>query len=60
MGDKTLEEIRMNTLKRAERRHIGRKERVYGQDACRASNPDESCRGGKEGTKLIMTGKIET
>ena len=42
---------RLNTLKRAERRQIGRKERGDGQDACRARNPDESWRGEKEGTK---------
>ena len=42
---------RLNTLKRAERRQIGRKERGDGQDASRARNPDESGRGEKEGTK---------
>ena len=39
---------RLNTLKRAERRHIGRKERGDRQDACIARNPDESWKGGKE------------
>ena len=42
---------RLNTQKRAERRQIGRKERGDGQDAGRARKPDESWRGGKEGTK---------
>ena len=51
---------RLNTLKRAERRQIGRKYRGDGQDACRARNPDESWRGEKEGTKLITTGNIGT
>ena len=33
-GDQTLEESRLNTQKRAERGHIGRKERGDGQDVC--------------------------
>ena len=49
---------RLNTQKRAERGHIGRKERGYGQDVTeRARSPDESQRGGKEGTTSSLTGK---
>ena len=48
----------MNTQKRAERGHIGRKERGDGQDVLvRARSPDESWRGEKEGTKSSLTGK---
>ena len=39
---------------------LGRKERGDGQDVCRARNPAESRRGGKEGTKTSPTGNIET
>ena len=42
---------RLNTQKRVERGHIGRKERGYGQDVLvGARSPDEYWRGGKEGT----------
>ena len=51
---------RLNTLKRAERRQIGQKDRGDGQDACRARNPDESWRGGKGRDQTITTGNIET
>ena len=49
---------RLNTQKRAERGHIGRKERGDGQDVLvGARSPDESWRGEKEGTKSSSTGK---
>ena len=49
---------RLNTQKRAERGHIGRKERGDGQDVLvGARSPDESWRGEKEGTKIIIDGK---
>ena len=49
---------RLNTQKRAERGHIGRKERGDGQDVIvRARSPDESWRGEKEGNKSSSTGK---
>ena len=49
---------RLNTQKRAERGNIGRKERGDGQDALvGARSPDESWRGGKEGTISYLTGK---
>ena len=48
----------LNTQKRAERGHIGRKERGDGQDVLvGARSPDESWRGEKEGTKSSLTGK---
>ena len=48
----------MNTQKRAERGHIGRKERGDGQDVIvGARSPDESWRREKEGTKSSLTGK---
>ena len=60
-GDQTLEESRLNTQKRAERGHIGRKERRDGQDVTEgASRPDESRRKKKEGTTSSSTGNIET
>ena len=49
---------RLNTQKRAERGHIGRKERGDGQDVTEgARSPDESRRGGNEGTTSSSTGK---
>ena len=49
---------RINTQKRAERGHIGRKERGDGQYVLLgARGPDESWRGGKEGTISSLTGK---
>ena len=49
---------RLNTQKRAERGHIGRKERGDGQDVTEgARSPDESRRGKKEGTTSSSTGK---
>ena len=49
---------RLNTQKRAERGHIGRKERGDGQDfLVGARRPDEYLRGEKEGTKIIIDGK---
>ena len=49
---------RLNRQKQAERGHIGRKERRDGQDVTvGARRPDESCRGGKEGTKSSLTEK---
>ena len=48
---------RLNTQKQAERGHIGRKERGYGQDVTVGARiPDESWRGKKEGTKSSSTG----
>ena len=48
----------LNTQKRAETGHIGRKERGDGQDVTEgARSPDESWRGGKEGTTSSSTGK---
>ena len=48
---------RLITQKRTERMHVGQQERGYGQDAWRASNPAESWRGGKGGTKTITDEK---
>ena len=49
---------RLNGQKRAERGHIGRKERGDRQDvSVGARIPDESWRGGKEGTKSSLTRK---
>ena len=49
---------RLNTQKSAERGHIGRKERVDGQDVTEgARSPDESWRREKEGKKIIFDGK---
>ena len=49
---------RLNTQKRAERGHIGRKEIGDGQDVIvRARSPDESWRGEREGTTSSSTGK---
>ena len=54
-GDQTLEESRLNTQKRAERGHIGRKERVDRQDVPEgARNPDEYRRE-EEGRDHIIT-----
>ena len=56
-GDQTLEESRQNTQKRAERGHIGRKERGYGQDVPEgARNPDESRREEKGRDHIITEG----
>ena len=61
-GGRTMGETRhwggrRNTQKWAERGHIGRKERGDGQDASIGARiPDESWRGGKEGTKSYLTG----
>ena len=49
---------RQNTQKRAERGHMGRKERGDGQYVTvGARSPDESWRGEKEGTTSSSTGK---
>ena len=49
---------RRNTQKWAERGHMRRKERGDGQDfTVGARSPDESWRGGKEGTTSSSTGK---
>ena len=49
---------RLNTQKRAERGHIGRKERGDGKDVSEgARSPDESQRREKEGTTSSSTGK---
>ena len=56
-GDQTLEESRLNTQKRAERGHIGRKERGDGQDVPEgARNPDESRREEKGRDRIITYG----
>ena len=48
----------LNRQKRAERRQIGKKERGYGKDVTEgARSPDESWRGEKERTKIIIDGK---
>ena len=48
----------MNTQKRAERGHRGIKERGDGKNVLvGARSPDESWRGKKEGTKIIIDGK---
>ena len=47
---------RRNTQKRAERGHMGRKDIEDGQDVTEgARSPDESGRGGKEGTTSSST-----
>ena len=48
----------LNTQKRAERGHMGRKERGYGQDVNEGErSPDEYWRGEKEGTTSSPTGQ---
>ena len=48
----------LNTQKRAERGHLGRKKRRDGQDVTEGARiPDESWRVEKEGTKSSSTGK---
>ena len=48
----------LNTQKREERGHIGRKERGDGQDVTEGTrSPDKSWRGEKEGTTSSSTGK---
>ena len=59
--DRTLEESRLNTQKRAERGHIRRKERGDGQDVCLDQGARMNIGGGKkEGTTSSLTGNIET
>ena len=49
---------RLNTQKRTERGHIGRKDIGDGQDVTEgAKSPDDSRRGEKEGTTSSSTGK---
>ena len=60
-GDQALEESRLNTQKRAERGHIGRKERGYGHYVCLEQGARINLGGGKkEGTTSSSTGNIET
>ena len=56
-GYQALEESRLNTQKRAERGHIGRKERGDGQDVPEGTrNPDESWREEKGRDHIITDG----
>ena len=60
-GGPNTGEGRLNTKKRAERGHIGRKERGDGQDVTEgARSPDESWRGEMKGPNHHRRENIET